>query len=87
MEQRDHILQSAIEQARADYDIESVVYIGDAIWDVVTTRQMNIPLIGVRREGDNEVLRREGVDVILNHYQDMSAVYSAVEQVLAFSKE
>lgn len=86
MEQRDHILQSAIEQAQADYDIESVVYLGDALWDVVTTRQMNIPFIGVRREGDNEVLHREGVDIILNHYKDIGAVYSAVEQVLAVSK-
>ena len=41
MEQRDHILQAAIELARQAHQISHVVYIGDAIWDVTTTRQMN----------------------------------------------
>lgn len=82
MKQRDHILQAAIDRAKAEHDISRIVYLGDAIWDVKTTRQMDIPLIGVRREGDNEVLEREGVEVILNHYRDIELVYSAIERVL-----
>ena len=82
MEQRDHILQAAIELARQAHQISHVVYIGDAIWDVTTTRQMNLPLIGLRRQGDEEVLRREGVKVILRDYKDVATFYSAVDAVL-----
>lgn len=83
MEQRDHILQSAIDLARAEHEISSIVYIGDAIWDVKTTRQMGLPLIGIRRSGDHDVLLREGVKVVLSDYQDINAFYQAVDSVLA----
>ncbi len=82
MEQRDHILQSAIDLAKAEHEISSIVYIGDAIWDVTTTRQMNLPLIGIRRSGDHEVLLKEGVKVVLSDYQDVSVFYEAVDLVL-----
>lgn len=83
MEQRDHILQAAIDLARADHQISSIIYVGDAIWDVKTTRQMNLPLIGIRRSGDHDVLLREGVKVVLSDYQDLSAFYGAVDAVLS----
>jgi phosphoglycolate phosphatase-like HAD superfamily hydrolase len=83
MEQRDHILQAAIDLARNDHDITAVVYIGDAIWDVTTTRQMQLPLIGIRQAGDHEVLHREGVKVVLSDYRDLPTFYAAVAQVLA----
>ena len=83
MEQRNHILQSAIDLAQAEHDISSIVYIGDAIWDVRTTQQMNLPLIGIRRAGDHEVLLKEGVKVVLSDYQDLRAFYQAVDLVLA----
>ncbi|MEL6658046.1 MAG: HAD hydrolase-like protein [Bacteroidota bacterium] len=82
MEQRDHILQAAIDLAKAEHEVSSIVYIGDAIWDVTTTRQMNLPLIGIRRSGDHEVLLKEGVKVVLSDYQDVSAFYRAVDLVL-----
>lgn len=82
MEQRNHILQSAIDLAEQDHELASIVYVGDAIWDVTTTRQMNIPLIGIRRTGDHEVLLREGVKVVLSDYEDLNAFYRAVDRVL-----
>ena len=82
MEQRDHILQAAIDLACAAHEISHVVYIGDAIWDVTTTKQMNLPLIGLRRQGDEEVLLREGVKVVLSNYQDLTAFHQAVDTVL-----
>lgn len=82
MEQRNHILQSAIDLAQLEHDISSVVYVGDAVWDVTTTQQMQLPLIGIRRSGDHEVLRKEGVKVILSDYLNLSAFYQAVDEVL-----
>lgn len=82
MEQRNHILQAAIDKARADHQIGAIVYVGDAIWDVQTTRQMNLPLIGIRRSGDHDVLLREGVKVVLSDYQNLEAFYQAVDLVL-----
>lgn len=81
MERRNDILQSAIDLARADHELRSIIYIGDAIWDVKTTRQMNLPLIGIRRTGDHDVLLNEGVKVVLSDYQDMDAFYQAVDLV------
>lgn len=83
MEQRDHILQAAIDLAKAEHQISSIIYVGDAIWDVKTTRQMELPLIGIRRTGDHDVLLREGVKVVLSDYRDVNAFYRAVDAVLA----
>ena len=82
MEQREHILEAAIDLAKADHDISAVVYIGDAIWDVTTTQQMQLPLIGIRRAGDHEVLLREGVEVVLSDYSDVNSFMAAIELVL-----
>lgn len=81
-EQRNHILQEAIDLASTAHDVSNVVYIGDAIWDVQTTRQMNLPLIGLRRKGDHEVLQREGVKVILSDYEQLDVFHEAVEKIL-----
>lgn len=82
MEQRDHILQTAIDLARAAHEIDRIIYLGDAIWDVETTKRMDLPLIGIRRKGDHEVLQKEGVEVILSDYADMEAFHAAIAQVL-----
>jgi phosphoglycolate phosphatase-like HAD superfamily hydrolase len=66
--QREGILQAAIDKAKADHDVQEVVYVGDAIWDVATTRAMNIPLIGVRREGDHQVLHQAGADTVITDF-------------------
>jgi phosphoglycolate phosphatase-like HAD superfamily hydrolase len=79
MEQREHILAQAINLAKADHAIRSVVYVGDAVWDVHTTRNLQLPLIGIRHRGDHEVLRREGVRHVLSGYEDRAAFLSAVE--------
>lgn len=81
MEHRAHILESAMALARAEHAIDKVVYVGDAIWDVHTTRQMNIPLIGIRREGDHDILLQEGVPIVLSDYQDMDVFLKAIAQV------
>lgn len=74
MESRDDILNSAIALARNDHDISRIVYFGDAIWDAETTQRMGLPMIGVRREGDFEVLHRAGVDRVISDYEGAEGV-------------
>ncbi len=77
---REDILQDAIDQAQAQYgQLERVVYIGDAIWDIKTTRNMALDFVGLRLQGDFEVLSDAGANVVLKDYQDYSAFLKAVE--------
>ena len=46
---REDIINGVFQQTNAlNLEFEKVVYVGDAIWDVTTTRNMNLPLIGIR---------------------------------------
>ncbi|MTB51003.1 HAD family hydrolase [Lewinella sp. W8] len=70
---RETILQTAIDRASAEHDVQRVVYIGDAIWDVSTTRAMKIPLIGIRRQGDHHVLHQAGADTVITDFQNQDS--------------
>ncbi|MEZ4935868.1 MAG: hypothetical protein R2788_27500, partial [Saprospiraceae bacterium] len=54
---------------------------GDAIWDVQTTSNLSLNFIGIRREGDVEVLLQAGATTVLQDFSDhdqfMKAVYTA----------
>jgi phosphoglycolate phosphatase-like HAD superfamily hydrolase len=68
---REDILKESIELARAAHpDIQRTVYIGDAIWDVTTTRNMGLNFIGVRLRGDYETLEQVGARQVIQDYQD-----------------
>jgi len=57
---RRDIVNDAIRLAKkAKVNYERIVYVGDAIWDVRTTREMKMPLIGMRVRGDHEVLKKK----------------------------
>ncbi len=76
---REDILQKAINQTRAQHPgLERVVYLGDASWDVRTTRNMGIDFIGIRLQGDLEVLQNLGAEVVLRDYRDYEALLAAV---------
>ncbi len=81
METREDILQTSIDSAQAAHDdIEKTVYVGDAIWDVKTTRRMGLPLIGVRHAGDEHVLRTHGVQHVISDYGDFSDFCELIAQ-------
>lgn len=69
-ETREEILQEAIDKAKAEHgeSIERIVYIGDAHWDVKTTRNMGLNFIGIRLKGDVETLHKEGADLVLQNF-------------------
>jgi len=79
---RDDITNETIAKARKLYDnIERIVYVGDAIWDVTTTKNMGLPLIGIRRKGDVEFLYDLGVDLVLKDYKDYDTFIKGVLNV------
>ena len=80
---RRHIVEEVIRQAEmAHGEFARTVYIGDAVWDVETTREMGLPFIGIRRNGDAEVLRQAGAATVFHDFREeeifMEAVFSAL---------
>ena len=80
---REDIVNTSIRLAKADHkNFKRIVYVGDAIWDVTTTRKMKIPLVGIRIHGDHEVLKKEGTNVVLSNYNNYERFLEAVEEAL-----
>ena len=82
MESRKAILQTAIDLARVDHEIDRIIYFGDAVWDVLTCRDMGIPLVGVRWRGDHETLRALGLGQVMTDFADVAVVDAMVEAAL-----
>jgi phosphoglycolate phosphatase-like HAD superfamily hydrolase len=78
---REAILQQTIDRAEElnGGPVDRVIYIGDAEWDVRTTRNMQIDFIGVRRLGDVEALTQAGAEVVIQDYQDTARFETAIQ--------
>lgn len=71
---RHDIINESIKKAKAVHtDFQRIVYVGDAKWDVRTTREMDLPLIGIRWRGDFDYLAQEGATHILKNFLDYEA--------------
>ena len=78
---REDIIQGVFDQTnKLDFEFEKIVYVGDAPWDVRTTRNMQIPFIGVRRNGDFEILKSIGADTIISNYSNYDQFLNAIEE-------
>lgn len=62
--------------ARAGYGLSSVVYFGDAPWDVVVSKALGIPMIGIGRR--YEELRIFGVRHTFRDYSDAESITGAL---------
>ncbi len=79
-ETREAILQEAIHSLNgAMNNIKKVVYIGDAEWDVHTTRNMQLSFVGVRWRGDFGTLKQEGATQVIQDYRGYNDFLSAIE--------
>ena len=67
-----------VETAKLSYS--RTVYIGDAIWDVETTRNMQLDFVGMRIRRDIEVLRNIGAEQVVTDYLDYTAFLEAVDK-------
>lgn len=76
---REEIIQTALRLQGAGEDIRAI-YVGDAPWDVSTTRGLAMDFIGVRWKGDFEILSRLGAQVLIKDYSDYDAFLEAVRK-------
>ena len=80
---REDILTDAVAQAESHYQtcFERIVYIGDALWDVRTTRNLRMPFVGIAHGERAERLRTAGASHVLPDYTDyprfLAALHSA----------
>jgi phosphoglycolate phosphatase-like HAD superfamily hydrolase len=76
---REDILSESIDKARSEHaDIKRIVYIGDAVWDVQTTRNMHLDFVGVRLRGDLEVLKKEGAGTVVQNFVDYNLFLESI---------
>jgi phosphoglycolate phosphatase-like HAD superfamily hydrolase len=70
---RESIVQTAIDRASTWYqcrEFERIVSVGDAVWDIKTARQLNLPFLGVADEPRATLLRDSGARHVVEHYLD-----------------
>ncbi|MEN0006472.1 MAG: HAD hydrolase-like protein [Bacteroidota bacterium] len=76
---RESILEAAITKTEQQVgSIDRIVYVGDAVWDVHTTRNMNLPFIGIRRMGDAAKLLDLGAAEVLTDFSDRTLFLDAL---------
>jgi len=81
---RESILNASIDLAKAQHtNIERVVYVGDASWDVKTTRNLNMPFIGIRKEGDLDALKNMGASYVLKDYLEHQKFLEYLQEATA----
>ncbi|MDH5676691.1 MAG: haloacid dehalogenase-like hydrolase [Myxococcales bacterium] len=76
------LIHAAVARAErlVGHGFERIVYVGDALWDVVTARTMGLPLVGVAADGDCARLTDAGVSHVLKDYRDTEAVLNALTE-------
>ncbi|MEO1436926.1 MAG: HAD hydrolase-like protein [Bacteroidota bacterium] len=69
---REQIIQGVLDQAAPLQDqISKIIYVGDALWDVRTTRNMNMPFIGIKPPDQVQELLDAGAKHVISHYEDI----------------
>jgi len=78
---REAILEEAIAASYARRaPFRKVVYVGDAIWDIHTTRRMSLDFLGVRHARDHEVLTDLGASRVITDFLDFELFLDSLEQ-------
>lgn len=70
---REEIIEQALHYAHKHHKrFARIVYIGDALWDVQTTRKIKMNFIGIRRKNDLAVLQKAGAGTVLPNFLDQA---------------
>lgn len=78
---REQIIEGVLEQAEPIQDqIQKTVYIGDALWDVKTTRNLNMPFIGIKPPDQVHELLDAGARHVISHYEDIAGFLDLCKQ-------
>lgn len=81
---REEVLSDAIKQATALYQtkFERVVYVGDGLWDVRTTRNLKLPFVGVGATERATILQKAGASHIIPDFTDYERFLAALREAL-----
>jgi phosphoglycolate phosphatase-like HAD superfamily hydrolase len=77
---REVIMALAVKRAAACWGVpgfRSVVYVGDAVWDVRAARNLGYHFIGIGSAGRAARLRGEGAQCVIADYADQAAFFDA----------
>lgn len=81
--EREKIILKAVKLAEQKYNVtkfDKTVYIGDGLWDIRTTRKLNIPFVGIAYEKPPEPLQDAGAVIILPHYKNYAEFVQALTE-------
>lgn len=77
---REEIVRRAIARAEAgNGPFESIVSVGDGVWDVRTARALGIGFVGIGSGERAERLRREGAERVFEDFRDWEAFVEGLE--------
>lgn len=78
---REQIVQTVRRRAEEHYGYPAtrVAYVGDAVWDVRTCRNLGVPFVGVGRRRHAETLRAAGAATVVPDYSDFETFRRALE--------
>jgi beta-phosphoglucomutase-like phosphatase (HAD superfamily) len=65
--------------SRAGFEVSSVVYFGDAPWDVRVSRVLGVPMIGIGRR--IEQLSALGIEHVFRDYSDADAIIQVLHEL------
>jgi phosphoglycolate phosphatase-like HAD superfamily hydrolase len=69
---REAIVRKAIERAeRRHQRFERIVFVGDALWDVRTARNLRLPFLGIASGAQAALLRHNGASHVVEDYSDL----------------
>ncbi len=74
--QRVSIMQIAIDRVMGragERRPDTIVYVGDGIWDARACQQLKVPFVGIAAGGHAETLRAEGAAEVFPDYSEMAA--------------
>ncbi|HOO78137.1 MAG TPA: haloacid dehalogenase-like hydrolase [bacterium] len=80
---RSRIFRMALKRSRQCYRVrhfDRVVYVGDGVWDVAMTRELDHPFIGIGRGDRADRLRGLGAGVVFPDLSDYPAFRRALEE-------
>ena len=78
---REAIIEALVRQVHRERPgIGRAVYVGDALWDVEATRNLGMAFIGLRWQGDAQVLFGAGARHVIANYLDYDHFLEQVEQ-------
>ncbi len=76
---REAIIQETLDLVYRHSDgFQKIVYVGDAAWDVITTRKLGMDFVGIRSDNDLDALAALGATQVLPHFLEQDVFLEAV---------